>query len=1228
MIHLGKNHESWLTYYITPSLVNPQCFILRNMPYLLIWIFLTITLQANVVINEFHYDPADETSAEEFIELHNPTNSSISLANWSVNDAISYSFPADTEIPAGGYLVISEAPEVMMARYGVVSLGPWDGGLRSTGEPIELRDGAGTLIDRVDYGAGFPWPTAARGAGASCELINPDLDNDLGGSWRSSLFPTTASPNAGPSPGQINASFSTVAPPQIRQVNHTPKAPTSNTAVVISARVTDPDGVAQVTLQYQAVAPGSYLALDDPAYNTTWTPVTMNDNGVNGDELANDDTYTATLPASLQEHRHLIRYRVIADDMSGESITVPYSDDQQQNFAYFVFDQLPSYTGSFTPSSSPNTFTPDLIDNFPIYQVIAKEQDVINSQYISDFDNVHMFGTFVFEDEVYDHIEFENRGEFSTYVSGKNKWRIHFNRARRFTPNDDWGRAHGDSTNTLNFNACASPWVPMHRGMAGIEEALSFRLYGLAGSPSPRTHFFSLRVIDAAEETSLANQYEGDLWGLYLAVEHPNGSFLDERNLADGNVYKTERGEPDQREQGDTQVSDGSDWRDFFRRSARVNNETWWRSNLDLPGYYSFRSLNRFLGNVDLRETANHMFYHEPTEDKWHVIPWDLDMMFIAETHQSGVLTQDSCLRISVINTEFKNRAREILDLMASDSAIDGGQIGQLINEYAEFVNPAGQALTWSDLDAYHWNHHPRTNGTLGVTSGQRNHLGNFFQTPYEDVRIGGSYDRILSSPDHEGFVDYMLTYTTDNFTGGTWRPGNGVPAGYGYEYLAREATDNEIPETPNATYTGPANFPVDNLTFSSNSFMDQNDPTSFGKIRWRVARISAPGLAGYRADRPRIYELETLFSEESETFNSSYTFPADICTPGFVYRVRVQHEDNTGRTSHWSPPVQFIAGEPDLSGLRDNLVISEIMDHPPNPTGPELRVSDNDDDFEFIELANISTSQTLDLSAISFTDGIGFNFGESDFTELAPGEHVLLVRDLTAFETRYGANLPVAGEYSGALSNSMDELTLSFSENTTLINLTYTDESPWPEVADGDGPSLILLNPDQAPDHSVASNWGTSNLVGGTPGLPEDAIGFYNAWLSSHFTATEQEDIGLVGLNSDPDGDGLVNLMELALGANPNAQSPEPLIRGFLTSEGGDDYPALSFARLTGSSDVAYFVQTSTTLQNWSTLAGTTTSVINNGNGTETVTIRSNQPVANAREFLRLMVRLTENNE
>ena len=72
-----------------------------------------------------------------------------------------------------------------------------------------------------------------RGTGSSIQLINPGFDNDLGGNWRSAL----------PAPAAKNSVYADNAAPQIRQVNHNPEQPVSGQIVLITAKVTDPDGI-------------------------------------------------------------------------------------------------------------------------------------------------------------------------------------------------------------------------------------------------------------------------------------------------------------------------------------------------------------------------------------------------------------------------------------------------------------------------------------------------------------------------------------------------------------------------------------------------------------------------------------------------------------------------------------------------------------------------------------------------------------------------------------------------------------------------------------------------------------------------------------------------------------------------------------------------------------------------------------------------------------------------
>ena len=97
------------------------------------------------------------------------------------------------------------------------------------------------------------------------------------------------------------------------------------------------------------VDPGDYISLSDPRYLTQWTTLPMFDDGTHGDEASGDAVYTAVLPGELQTHRQLVRYRITATDSLGASVTGPYDDDPQPNFAYFVYDGVPAWTGAVQP---------------------------------------------------------------------------------------------------------------------------------------------------------------------------------------------------------------------------------------------------------------------------------------------------------------------------------------------------------------------------------------------------------------------------------------------------------------------------------------------------------------------------------------------------------------------------------------------------------------------------------------------------------------------------------------------------------------------------------------------------------------------------------------------------------------------------------------------------------------------------------------------------------------
>src|SRR5205814_4901171 len=110
-----------------------------------------------------------------------------------------------------------------------------------------------------------------------------------------------------------------------------------------------------------------------------------------------------------------------------------------------------------------------------------------------------------------------------------------------------------------------------------------------------------LRVIDEADEAR--TQYQGDFWGLYLAIEQMDGHFLDEHGLPDGNFYKMEFGSGDLNNHGAGEPADKSDLNAFMRayRQRQLPDE-WWRENFDLPRYYAFRSIVECIHHYDIDE--------------------------------------------------------------------------------------------------------------------------------------------------------------------------------------------------------------------------------------------------------------------------------------------------------------------------------------------------------------------------------------------------------------------------------------------------------------------------------------------------------------------------------------------------------------------------------------------------------------------------------------------------
>ncbi len=1208
-------------------------------------------IAADPVINEIHYDPPQKTDPAEFVEIFNPDAAAIDLSGWRLEGAVSYAFPADVILPGGGYLVIAQDPAFLKSQWNVDALGPWTGRLANEGDVLELRDPSGGQVDSVGYHLGFPWPTVGDPPGLSIELINPALDNDLGGNWRASSsggpsqgstvletgqvwqfhrgtsppsdppaawrtpafddsaweqgplpigydpaipmgtplddmrggytsvflrrhfqiddptgitslrieaqyddgfrvwlngqeilnvnlpdgelpfdgsagparesadfesFAVSLSPgwilggdnvlavqahNAslsgssdfyfdarvvavrgpsglGPTPGRLNVSFSTNAPPAIRQVDHSPNRPVSGEPVRLTAKITDPDGIESVSLAYQVVDPGAYIELTDPSYDTDWVTLPMHDDGLDGDDAAGDSIFTATLPGRLQVHRRLVRYRVSAVDRAGAGVRVPYPDDPEPNFAYFVYDGVPAWTGAVRPGAGTalgEVFTVDAreMNRLPVLHLIAKRGSVETATWFSRYggDAYPWTGTLVFNGKVYDHVHYRARGGIWRYAMCKNMWKFDLNRGHDFEACDDWGRPLPTRWRKVNLGASIQQGDFNHRGEQGMFESVGFRVFRLAGVPAVRSAYLQFRIVDEDAEAFADDPYRGDFWGVYLLLEQPDGRFLEGHDLPDGNFYKMEGGTGELNNLGPVGPADKSDLKAFLSDYNGAD-ENWWRASFDVDNYLSYQTVVQAIHHYDICADKNFFYYLNPENSKWQVVPWDLDLTWAENMYNAGCggvdrikerLLPDPAVFPDVWR-QWQNRIREFRDLFWNQD-----EAWRLIDESAGRLRGPATGPTLLDADRAQWDYNPRmTNFSYSSSPSSKAGWGRFYRWPDDPVTITRDFD---------GCIRLMKDYVTFRASDPSANPAN----------LDSLAEDPSIPDRPRIEYLGPTNHPVDVLRFQCSPYQGT---AGFGTMKWRVGEITSPAASSTFAAEPWKYEIQPAWESGSlSSYSPEITLPAGALQVGHTYRARVQFADAEGRASHWSEPVQFVSGQAGSNlALVSSLRVTELMYN-------SVDGAEND----FVELHNAGTAP-LSLAGVAFTDAITYTFPPG--AVLGAGGYLLVVRagpsgNFAAFRTLYrlSTDVPVFGPYSGNLSDGGERVELtSAGGGTVILRVTYSDARGWPIAADGAGHSLVpqenLVAAGSSPD--FAGSWRASTYFRGSPGradpLPEQA--------------------------------------------------------------------------------------------------------------------------------------------
>ncbi len=144
-------------------------------------------------------------------------------------------------------------------------------------------------------------------------------------------------------------------------------------------------------------------------------------------------------------------------------------------------------------------------------------------------------------------------------------------------------------------------------------------------------------------------------------------------------------------------------------------------------------------------------------------------------------------------------------------------------------------------------------------------------------------------------------------------------------------------------------------------------------------------------------------------------------------------------------------------------------------------------DTKDWVELYNTQSNE-LDVSGWFFQDNTtSERFIFPDGTFIPASGYAILSRDSVAFRQFFPEAGKIYGEFDFGLSSMGERLQLFDNTSNLIDELTYGNDIPWPAAANGEGPTLELLNSNR--DNTLAENWQASWEIGGSPGQANSTL-------------------------------------------------------------------------------------------------------------------------------------------
>jgi hypothetical protein len=139
----------------------------------------SVTTRLSIVINEIAWGGTAASADDEWMELYNPSSSTIDLTGWTLkSNSGSISITLSGTLSAGGYFLLERDDNLTVSDVAANQI--YTGALSDSGEVLLLRNPAGYIIDSVngDGGAWVQGSALARNNFASMERVGVTAESD------------------------------------------------------------------------------------------------------------------------------------------------------------------------------------------------------------------------------------------------------------------------------------------------------------------------------------------------------------------------------------------------------------------------------------------------------------------------------------------------------------------------------------------------------------------------------------------------------------------------------------------------------------------------------------------------------------------------------------------------------------------------------------------------------------------------------------------------------------------------------------------------------------------------------------------------------------------------------------------------------------------------------------------------------------------------------------------